>query len=220
MRPTPSHIGMTLIRVFIAGLLLSGCGNPTNSNQPTAGATGVISGTVATRATDITVEAQRPDGSSRVVRAAPSGKYTIEGLTPGSYRLFATARGYSRSALDVPVDVAANQTIVVKDIVLNWTGIGVPTGTLTGVVSDAQTGSPVEGSYVQVVCNPREIICLGRAAYTDANGRYTIPSIPPGYFFDLHVAKDGYPERYIHGQVIGEDQTQTLHVIIETQGDR
>ncbi|MBI4551051.1 MAG: carboxypeptidase regulatory-like domain-containing protein [Candidatus Latescibacteria bacterium] len=194
--------------------LLIGCSSPTGSGRPTAVTTGAIVGTVATGGTDAIVEAQRADLTSRMARVDQAGRYTIEGLIPGSYRLVATARGYSRSSLGDPVAVLAGQTTTVQGLVLTWTGVGVPTGTLTGTVIGVATGQPIEGVYLQVACNPREIICLGRTAYTDENGRYTIPSIPPGFVFDLYVAKPGYPDRFVRGQVIGGNQTQTLDVRI------
>lgn len=206
------HRRLMPIWTWMSLWLLIRCTGPTGSGRPTAVATGAIVGTVATRGTDAIVEAQRADLTSRMARVDQAGQYTIEGLIPGSYRLFATARGYSRSSLGDPVEVLAGQTTTVQDIVLTWTGVGVPTGTLTGTVTDAATGQPVAGVYLQMACNPREIICLGRTAYTDANGRYTIPSIPPGFVFDLYVAKTGYSERVVRGQVLGSNQTQTLEV--------
>jgi len=211
-----AYRNLLLLWVGVNLLILVGCRSPMNSSRPTVDTAGSIIGKVATRATEAWIEVQRADGTSRMARVDQTGRYTIEGLTPGSYRLFATARGYSRSSLDAPIEVLAGQTTVAKEIILNWTGIGVPVGTLTGTVTDAATGRSVEGVYVQVACNPREIICLGRVAYTDVNGRYTIPSIPPGFVFDLYIARVGYSEQIMHGQVIGGNQIQTLDVRMGT----
>lgn len=207
-----SHRGLMPIWAWMSLWLLIGCSSPVGSSHPTT--VGAIAGKMATRGTNTTVEAQRSDGTSRMAWVDQTGRYSIKGLTPGSYRLLVTAQGYSRLSLDAPIEVFADQTTTVQDLVLIWTGVGVPTGTLTGTVTDAATGQPVEGVYLQVACNPREIICLGRTAYTDGNGRYTISSIPPGFVFDLYVAKPGYPEQIRHGQVIGGNQTQTLDVRI------
>jgi hypothetical protein len=98
--------------------------------------------------------------------------------------------------------------------VLNWTGIGVPTATITGVVTDADSGLPVESVFVNVACDPNEIICLGRSSFTDAQGRYTISSIPPDFGFDLFIGKTDYPNHLERGHLLGSNQTQTLDIQI------
>ena len=162
----------------------------TTSSKPTASVqTGDLTGLVATRGTGITVEAQYIDGTSRVASADARGRYTFHNLTPGMYRLFASAPGYSRSTSAAATEVLAGQTIEAGPIVLNWTGIGVSHATLAGVITDTDTGLPVEGVFLNVACDPDEIICIGRSAFTDAQGRYTISSIPPDFGFDLFIGK-------------------------------
>ena len=49
----------------------------------------------------------------------------------------------------------------------------VPTGTVAGVVTDAETGMPVVGAGVVIPA-------LGIGAVTDREGRYAIEAVPPG----------------------------------------
>ncbi len=52
-------------------------------------------------------------------------------------------------------------------------GARAQSGKLTGIVTDAQTGQPIEGVSVF-------LLGTGRGAITGANGRYFILSVPPG----------------------------------------
>ncbi len=203
---------MPYVFLLFTFLLTTACATPSN---PTAGEnSGVLSGFVATRGAGITVEAQRTDGVSRVTSADAQGRYTMADLDPGSYRLFATAAGYSRSTNAGTIEVLAGQAVEADPIVLNWTGIGVPDATLTGLITDAVTGLPVEGVFLNVACDPNEIICIGRSAFTDAQGRYTIQSIPPDFGFDLFIGKSEYPNHFERGHLLTSDQAQTLNVQI------
>lgn len=193
-------------------LLVSACTNP--SSPITAEKTGVLNGVVATRGEGVIVEAQRVDGRSRVTAADAQGRYAFDDLEPGSYRLFATAPGYSRSTNNGTIELLTDQIVKADPIILNWTGIGVPNATLTGLITDAVTGLPVEGVFLNVACDPNEIICIGRSAFTDAQGRYTIQSIPPDFGFDLFIGKTAYPNHFERGYLLNADQVQTLNVQI------
>jgi|GEM_PF-2337103 hypothetical protein len=204
--------GTRCILWLLIPLFMTACASPSN---PTAGEkTGGLTGVVATRGTGVTIEAQRGDGVSRVTTADAQGHYTFENLEAGAYRLFATAPGYSRSTHDGTIDVLISQTVEAGDIVLNWTGTGVPDATLTGLITDAVTELPVEGVFLNVACDPNEIICLGRSAFTDAHGRYTIQSIPPDFGFDLFIGKSDSPNHVERGHLLNADQIQTLNVQI------
>ena len=195
-------------------LFLFACKGPASTLE-TGSDTGSITGVVATRGTSITVEAQHVDGQiSRVANADADGRYTLDDLEPGTYRIYASAPGYSRSTGNSAIEVLAEQTVPADRIVLNWTGIGVPTATITGIVTDADSGLPVEGVFVNVACDPNEIICLGRSSFTDAQGRYMISSIPPDFGFDLFIGKTDYPNHLERGHLLGSDQTQILDIQI------
>lgn len=196
---------------LLSVLFLSGCGGPTGPSTESV-ASGSLSGMVSTRGSGITVELQLTDSVTRLTSADAQGRYTFSAIEPGVYRLFASAPGYSRSALDEKGVVRPGRTTEVGDIVLNWTGIGVPTATLTGVVTDGVSGNPIEDVFLSVACNPHEIICLGRSAFSDAQGRYTISSVPPNFGFDLFIGKTGYPNHTVRGNLLAPDQSLNLTV--------
>ncbi|MBM3262363.1 MAG: carboxypeptidase regulatory-like domain-containing protein [candidate division Zixibacteria bacterium] len=199
-------IGLSVVILLVLGA----CANP--SISPTA--TGRMQGRVATRGQDVRVEARLDDVSSRVVAVGTDGRYTLYDLTPGAYRVYASAPGYQRSAVSGIVTVQAGATTTAPDIVLTWTGEGVASAMLTGTVRDAATGHPVEGVYLVVACDPSEIVCLGRSAFTNTEGKYVIVSIPPGYRFDLIVGKTGYSNRSVRGNVLGVDGTIPLDLAL------
>ena len=76
------------------------------------------------------------------------------------------------------------------------------TGKLTGVVTDAQSGQPVEG--VQVVVQG-----TGLGAMTQANGRYYIISVPPGRY-TVVARRIGYQPAEQVGTDVRIDVTRTV----------
>ncbi len=78
--------------------------------------------------------------------------------TPGTYNVSLT------------VSDGTNQHTTTKTNYITATG-STGTGSLTGLVTDAQNGNPVPNALVSVA---------GLSTYTDANGNYTIDNIPAG----------------------------------------
>ncbi len=74
------------------------------------------------------------------------------------------------------------------------------TGKLTGVVTDTETGRPVEGVQVQVQGTPF-------GAQTGANGRYFIVAIPPGSY-TVSARRIGYQSIEVTNLVIAIDATR------------
>ncbi|HUG13447.1 MAG TPA: carboxypeptidase regulatory-like domain-containing protein, partial [Thermomicrobiales bacterium] len=77
-------------------------------------------------------------------------------------------------------------------------------GKLTGIVTDAQTGAPIEG--VQVLLQG-----TGYGAITSANGRYFIISIPPGTY-TVSARRIGYTSTEISNLPIRIDVTRDLPI--------
>ncbi len=78
------------------------------------------------------------------------------------------------------------------------TGVAAETGTITGVVTDEETGEPLPNTYVTVGWETFQY-----AAITDVDGRYTVPNVPAGVpapTFGFH--DDGY--RY-HNSVFDDN---------------
>ena len=75
-------------------------------------------------------------------------------------------------------------TLVEGDNVLNvaLTPIPPPVANLAGVVTDAETGDPIEG--VKVTIN-------GQTTYTDSDGAYAFVGLAPGSY-TVTFEKDGY----------------------------
>lgn len=100
------------------------------------------------------------------------------------------------------------QQFVVKAAVLAAIALFVPrfaaaqTGKLTGVVTDAQSGQPIEGVQVQVQGS-------GLGALTQANGRYYIISVPPGRY-TVVARRIGYQPAEQVGTDIRIDVTRTV----------
>lgn len=187
--------------------------------SPTANilsASGSLTGSVNTRVSAITVEAVG-DAFSRVTAVDADGRYRFDDLVPGNYEVFASAPGYSRSSAGRTVEVTPGRDALAGAITLNWTGIDVPASAITGTVLDGRTRLPVEGVFINVACDPNEIICLGRSAITDSNGRYRIESIPPRFGFDLFIGKSGYSNQTEAGHILEPQQEQVLNIDIQSE---
>ncbi len=83
------------------------------------------------------------------------------------------------------------------------------TGKIAGVVTDASTGEPLIGANVQVSGT-----YLGAA--TDATGRYTILSVPPGVY-ELNVTMIGYKNTRIQDVRVEIDLTATINIEMEVE---
>ncbi|MCH8207010.1 MAG: carboxypeptidase regulatory-like domain-containing protein, partial [Chloroflexi bacterium] len=108
------------------------------------------------------------------------GRYTIAGLGPGSYRVGVNARqlGYIDEFYGDPefgdlVDITGSEAVSGIDFSL---GVG---AIISGVVTDAETGVPLEGVGVSA-----DFADGGGASYsrTDAFGFYVLTGLPPGVY--------------------------------------
>jgi outer membrane receptor protein involved in Fe transport len=77
------------------------------------------------------------------------------------------------------------------------------TGKLSGVVTDAQSGQPVEGVQVRV-------LGTGYGALTQANGRYFIISVPPGTY-TVEARRIGYQSAQTAGVQVRIDVTREVN---------
>ncbi|KKL77898.1 hypothetical protein LCGC14_2030290 [marine sediment metagenome] len=112
---------------------------------------------------------------------APDGTYAIKGLPGGTYTVHVLADGFVE--LEIPgVTVAAGQTVDGAD------GSVAQGGQVTGTVTDAATGDPLEGFFVRVMSGEDFIA----GAPTDVDGNYTVAHVPPGdYTVDVWVDRYG-----------------------------
>ncbi len=113
------------------------------------------------------------------------GVWVIEGMEPEGYAIIATKPGYT---------IDHSHWGDVEDASLQDTGIiqltEAPPGAISGHVENEQ-GDPVFGAHVTATeANPTGTPVTGEA-YTDANGDYTISSLP-NTDYDVHCDAAGY----------------------------
>jgi len=105
------------------------------------------------------------------------GKYTIANVPPWRvYQVTASKEGYESSSLWVIV--ISGRTTLAN---LSLTELTLP-GSITGSVTDAETGSPIVGATVTDGT---------RTTTTDALGKYTIANVPSGTY-QVTASKEGY----------------------------
>jgi hypothetical protein len=128
----------------------------------------------------------------------PSGAYTIAGLPGGSYKLYFYASNYleqwysarsdrasaSSVALTAPGTVGALNAVLVKG------------GSISGTVSDKESGAGIPGVYVTVYSLAGSPVGYG---YTDNTGAYTAAGLPSGSYqlrFDPQNTPGYLPQWY------------------------
>jgi hypothetical protein len=131
--------------------------------EVTTSLTGVVfSNTTGTPLTDVMVSL---DGHSAVTDG--TGRYQIDGVEAGTYVVRASREGYL-DFIQAGVYIMSGSNSL--SLALKPTE---QAGTLSGQVTDVQTGSPVPNAIVQ---------CSDKAATADSNGRYEIAGILAGLY--------------------------------------
>jgi hypothetical protein len=125
---------------------------------------GSVSGFVTDAASGSPVSGATVSYSGGQATTDSSGAYSFTGITEGTYDVSASASGYTAQTLTVTVGPGQAAS---KNFALAPTGVG----TVSGVVTDAVTGSPVAGATVSY---------LGGSTTTDSGGLYTLASLPDG----------------------------------------
>ncbi len=98
-----------------------------------------------------------------------SGRYALEGLSDGSYRVSANGPGVSYTkAFEVSGDTQGDLTL--------------PATTLTGVVTDESNGQPLEGADVQAETGEETQTFAVKRAATDSGGNYSIADVDAGTY--------------------------------------
>ena len=145
---------------------------------------------------------QGMDSRTAGARAAIDGEggYSVELPGPGTYRLAIEAGNQvlSGSSMEVTVtEGALDQRLDIE----------VPTGGLSGVVSDARSGEPIPGAQVHAIRagkgapGPSGFADLAGQARTDPRGRFHI-ALEPG-LYSLRAAAEGRAEGGIDGLEVG-----------------
>ncbi|MEB3103843.1 MSCRAMM family protein [Ferviditalea candida] len=123
------------------------------------------------------------------------GHYSIIGFSPGSYRLLFSKTGFADQLIGLEVGLGETKTINVN-LQTNF-------GSISGLVTDSQTGLPLAHSIIRVV-NPAGVTLTSTIA--DANGFYSVDSLPPGTYA-ITFSEDGYADQTIGATVISGQDT-------------
>jgi len=149
---------------------------------------GTITGTVTDAEEGSPVEGAMVTDGTKTTTTDASGEYTIADVPPGTYGVTASKSGYESSSLTVTV---SEGNTAVADLSLSQ--IIVP-GSITGLVTDAEDGSPIAGATVSDGT---------RTTTTDAAGAYTIVDVPPGTY-QVTASKSGYESSSVTVTVLEE----------------
>ncbi|MEZ5316986.1 MAG: carboxypeptidase regulatory-like domain-containing protein [Vicinamibacterales bacterium] len=192
--------------VAAALALAAGCGasSPTAPEAtPAPAASNSLTGVVRVGSSGAPVGGARVDivagvNSGRHAEAGPDGKYAFDQLEAGDLSLHATAEGYAERTVDMTVAGATYFDVRLTPASgTPSTGSPTPPGdgttpdrvVLTGTVADG-AGAPLASARVAIVAGENS----GRAATTDAGGRYRLTDLTPGDA-TLEISASGFDVR-------------------------
>jgi len=162
-------------------ILMSGC----SKNNPTAPATGTISGTVTDATTNKPIGSATVTLGSLTTSTSFQGTYSFSDVPAGTYTLTVTAGGYASQSKQVQVSQGTSQT-------LNFSLQPAAT-TVSGTVIDATTSTPV----------PSATVTLGsQTTTTSSAGSYTFSNVQPGSY-TITASANGYNSTSKQIQVSG-----------------
>ncbi|MDA2923033.1 carboxypeptidase-like regulatory domain-containing protein [Patescibacteria group bacterium AH-259-L07] len=141
-------------------------------------ATGAISGIVVDNDTLNPIVGAAVTDGTRSATTDANGAYTITDVPEGTYTVTASATGYT-SVSQTGVAVTTDTTTTV-----NFSLTAIVYGAIDGVVTDVDTGLPIEGAAITDGT---------RQATTDATGYYLISDIPEGTY-TVTASAAGYQE--------------------------
>lgn len=132
----------------------------------------------------------------------PSGCYLLDDLRAGPAAVVIAAPGHAPSA-ELPVEVPApGAGEAVVDAALE------PGGTVTGVVVDEETRTPLAGASLDVegaLTAAASTFPVLSSATTDAAGRFTLRGLPKR--FSIYAAAAGHHARIVGGVEVGSGET-------------
>jgi hypothetical protein len=126
---------------------------------------------------------QQPwDGSARAsTRSQADGAFHLGGLSPGGYRLIASAEGYGRQELSARAGEEKAQFALVAS------------GSITGTVVDDQ-GLPLESFEVLAQPTGEEVQNVRLEPFAAADGRFRLDNVATGTYLVHVAASDHAPE--------------------------
>jgi thermitase len=150
---------------------------------------GSISGQVTDTENGSAISGAQVTDGTRTATTDATGEYTIADVPAGGYEVTASKEGYQSASLTVNVISGGTSTanIPLNEVVLP--------GSITGSVTDAETGSPIAGATVSDGT---------RTAATDTSGEYTLADVPEGTY-QVTASKEGYESSSVTMNVISGD---------------
>lgn len=225
-----------MYRALAVTCLLLGCGSPPAPPvAPAEPAGGVLAGLVRDGAGGeplgfATVRAWSDRRERGSFTTSSDGRFRIEALPPGSYRVIASYAGRSATASDIQVDLGATTEIEMTvpapdpaeltedrpDLEVSPGPAG-PLGAIEGRVVDASTGEPMAG---QVISASADVLAEPVYAVSGADGRFRFASLRPGRYaltVYYHLISRGNIEVRRGGITVtaGETSAAELRVDIE-----
>jgi hypothetical protein len=150
--------------------------------EPTAGS---ISGTVTDAVTGEPVEGATVSlavvDSTKTTTTVVDGTYLLEDVPAGNYTVTFSAESYITATMEDVAVIAGTETLDV-DMALQ---LEPTTGSISGTVTDAVTGEPIEGATVSV-----EVDGSTKTTTTGDDGAYTLEGIPAGTYTVTFSAED------------------------------
>ncbi len=173
--PTPVHVN--------AGEETTGIGFALSAG---GGITGRVTDEAGAPIANAKVRAIDPDTHARGgARTDEDGNYSISGLKTGSYLVNANAPGYLPQFYNGAADRdSATRVAVTEGSTTSGIDFALSNGgSISGVVSDEETGEPLAGRVVIAGSTETTVgFALHRRARTDEAGRYTITGLTSGSY--------------------------------------
>lgn len=135
------------------------------------------------------VMADMLEGRNLVTRTDSSGFYQLDKLSSGRYDLSAFAFGYYLEVYPETLDVGIGDTIRGIDFELYT----MPTGAISGMVTDSLTGEPIVNARI-FVHNIQG--CEKSLGFSDSSGYYFIDKLQEGFYRASAFAKGYKPLKY------------------------
>jgi hypothetical protein len=158
---TATHTGYT----DQSAVVVINTGSTSSQDFALAPLPGSIKGVVTDSVTGAKIAGAAVSYSGGATTTDSAGAYSLTGVPEGSYAVSVSADGYNGQSPQVSVGPGANVT---KNVAL----VPLP-GTVSGTVADVATGTPLAGATVTY---------SGGNTSTDAQGRYSIPSVTEGSY--------------------------------------
>ena len=164
---------------------------------------GTISGTVTDSITGDPMKGAMVTDGTRADATDAGGNYSLTDVPEGLYTVTASFAEYiPKSFVD---NVTENSTLV-----LDFPLVVIPTGTISGTVTDNTTGDPIEGVIVSNGI---------RTDTTDAGGNYTLLKVYADSVYTVTASKSGYLALSVDDVVVTEGNTTTVDFVLTEASD-